>query len=248
MIIKSDIFEQKLELSNSYISIIRTSSQSTFRTLISKFWTRIEMNDPSGILIYDDDIREIAYTKDCELILSPFLIDLNSKRIQTALINRLQKMLQTEQKTLADISGLRSAIDTAIGEQMSEFDFSLYIDTDSDDLAALLKYLSIHINYTPDDLKSIITTFAAVSCELKLNKLTIFVNLKDYFSKEEIEEIESVFLANNMIILLIEFEECQAPLSKYERGLSIDTDFEEFSISSPYINNKTKAYFDYFLE
>ena len=60
-----------------------------------------------------------------------------------------------------------------------------------------------------------------------INKLLIFVNLKQYLTKEELKELYKYSIYNNVKILLID-SECYGTCNEFEKKLIIDENLEEF--------------------
>ncbi len=65
--------------------------------------------------------------------------------------------------------------------------------------------------------------------ELRVNKLLVFVNLKDYLQKEEIEELYKYALYNEVGIMLIDSDSYGCTLNN-EKKLIIDGNFDEIVV------------------
>ena len=61
----------------------------------------------------------------------------------------------------------------------------------------------------------------------KINELLIFVNLKQYLNKEELNELYKYSVYNNVKILLID-SQSYGTCNEYEKKLIIDSNLDEF--------------------
>ena len=62
---------------------------------------------------------------------------------------------------------------------------------------------------------------------LNLSSILVFINLKQYLSNEELEELYKYSIYNDVKILLVD-SQCYSNKSIYENKLSIDKDLVEF--------------------
>ena len=63
--------------------------------------------------------------------------------------------------------------------------------------------------------------------KFKLNKLLVFINLKQYLSKEELVEFYKYCIYNNVMIILVD-SQTYGTTTKYEKKLIIDSNLDEY--------------------
>ena len=96
------------------------------------------------------------------------------------------------------------------------------------DLDIVIKLLNISIN-KKDNILDNLLLLIDIEKELCLNKLLIFVNLKQYLSKSELVELYKYLLYNNIDVLLID-SQAYGVNNEYEKKLIIDEELEEYLI------------------
>ena len=96
------------------------------------------------------------------------------------------------------------------------------------DLNIVIKLLNISIN-KKDNILDNLLLLIDIEKELCLNKLLIFVNLKQYLSKSELVELYKYLLYNNIDVLLID-SQAYGVNNEYEKKLIIDEELEEYLI------------------
>lgn len=98
--------------------------------------------------------------------------------------------------------------------------------SDECNLELFIKSAKININLT-DDLLNNLLVIIDIEKELSLNKILIFVNLKQYLTKLELSELYKYALYNNVKILLMD-SQSYGPTEKYEKKIIIDENLVEF--------------------
>ena len=108
---------------------------------------------------------------------------------------------------------------------MNRFDIPLFISNDLD-IETILKGVKILVNSFDDILNNL---FLLIDIEktLNLSSILVFINLKQYLSNEELEELYKYSIYNDVKILLVD-SQCYSNKSIYENKLSIDKDLVEF--------------------
>ena len=88
--------------------------------------------------------------------------------------------------------------------------------------------MNIKINKEDSILKNLFILIDVIN-ELKNYNLLILVNLKQYLTKEELNEVYKYAIYNNVTLLLIDNTSYGIP-QKYEKKLIIDDNLEEFIV------------------
>ena len=90
----------------------------------------------------------------------------------------------------------------------------------------LFKILKISIN-KKDSLIDNLFLIIDLENKFKLNKLLVFINLKQYLSKEELIEFYKYCIYNNVMIILVDSQTYGTTI-KYEKKLIIDSNLDEY--------------------
>lgn len=105
----------------------------------------------------------------------------------------------------------------------------LNIDINNDfDLDLMIKLLNITIK-SKDNLLDNLFLLIDIEKELNINKIIVFINLKQYLNKNELIELYKYLLYNNIVVLLID-SQSYGICNEYEKKIIIDEELEEYKI------------------
>jgi CRISPR-associated protein Csn2 len=99
---------------------------------------------------------------------------------------------------------------------------------DEINIERLMKSIKLNINFT-NDLLDNLCIIIDMEREISINKLLIFVNLKQYLTKQELIELYKYSLYHNVKILLID-SQSYGPTLEYEKKLIIDDNLIEIVV------------------
>ena len=105
----------------------------------------------------------------------------------------------------------------------------LNIDINNDfDLDSMIKLLNVSIKQK-DNLLDNLFLLVDIEKELSINKIIVFINLKQYLNNNELIELYKYLLYNNVVVLLID-SQSYGVCNEYEKKLIIDDELEEYKI------------------
>lgn len=190
-----------------------------------------DFNDISqGVLVenvnfYNIDRKELNLCNKINVIIDFFNIDFNSKKI----LNMLYKTIKDniDEDTNTKINSYYNKIKNAISKTLIDFDLSLSMNEEYD-IDVIFKMLKISIN-SKDSLLDNLLLLIDIENLFKIDELIIFINLKQYLSKEELIELYKYSLYNEVKILLID-SQCYGATMEKEKKLIIDSNLDEFLI------------------
>ena len=210
-------------IDNNKILSIEVENKNYFYRIVNDLNTIYNGNISDDLTIYDNENNEIDLTNKISVMIDYFNIDFNSKK----LINTLSKSI-IENIDIEDLNKIKfnyKKIKNIISKSLNEYDFSISF-IDELEMENLFKILKISINKK----KSLIDNlFLAIDLEnkFKLNKLLVFINLKQYLSKEELVEFYKYCIYNNVMIILVD-SQTYGTTTKYEKKLIIDSNLDEY--------------------
>ena len=92
----------------------------------------------------------------------------------------------------------------------------------------IIKNLKLSIS-PKNDLLNNLLLLIELERVLKTNNLLIFINLKQYLSDEELNELYKYALYNSINLLMID-SQCYKNMNEYEKKLIIDSNLDEFVV------------------
>lgn len=180
-----------------------------------------QINGGDGNFVFCIDEKEIDLSKSIELIINPFSVNINDRRIVNKLYSELSKTAYDSenylytQNILADIQKYFLNL-----EQSSNY----ILEMDSEiDITALLKALNVRLEIFADDFFEMLNQYIKIIAELMKKKVVGFVNISSFFTKQQLEELIKNAAYNEMKLLLIENHQKEYSLND-TRCIIIDKD------------------------
>ena len=208
MKINCNYIDNSIVFEDGKINVIELESKRFFYRFVSNLYS-----------ISNGDILEEFICLDGNY----FEFDFNSKKYNNEIIKQLIDNINDEDKN--DIVIFQRKLYQKINRQLNRFDIPLFISNDLD-IETILKGVKILVNSFDDILNNL---FLLIDIEktLNLSSILVFINLKQYLSNEELEELYKYSIYNDVKILLVD-SQCYSNKSIYENKLSIDKDLVEF--------------------
>ncbi len=167
--------------------------------------------------------NELNLFNKIDVYIDYFNIDFNSKKIINSLYRVLKTTISEEDKI--KIANYYLKIKNILSKSFLDYNLPLTISSEYD-IELIFKLLKINVekkNYLLDNLLILID----INNIFKINELLIFVNLKQYLNKEELNELYKYSVYNNVKILLID-SQSYGTCNEYEKKLIIDSNLDEF--------------------
>ena len=215
---KISFIENLIEIDNEYVRCIEIENKDYFYRTISL------LNDFNN----NEDLKEeINYIDkiDFKMIIDYFNVDLNDKKTLNAVIKYVKENIDVlnYDKLLRSYQRLC----TLFSSSLENIDIPINIEEDIN-IDNIIKLMNIKINKEDSILKNLFILIDVIN-ELKNYNLLILVNLKQYLTKEELNEVYKYAIYNNVTLLLIDNTSYGIP-QKYEKKLIIDDNLEEFIV------------------
>ena len=189
-------WERQILLDSQRITEWIVESPDLFSQIVQQLQQQI--NGGSAGFVLSDSEKELALSKCAEMIVNPFAIDFNDKKIQKKLYAELLEISKGEE---------------------------LYLTTQTDvevDMLALFKAMGIQVQDYAADFFETLIQYIKVMADLMKKKLIIFVNIRSYLNDIQIEQVSEIAVYNEIAILFI--ENIQRDFSKQRRYYIIDKD------------------------
>lgn len=213
-------YRHQIVFNENKIQVLIIENPTIFRNIVHDIYEQCnELSDGKAVLSDDDKIVKLS--KAAYICINPFELDINSRKIITK--------LYTELKTLAYDEDMYISTNTIISQILqyceniaSRVDYDVEYDSDID-INGLLKIAGIRIsNSDNESILEKIANYIDVMQRLMNMELAIFINFKNYLSKEEIMQLYELVNYRKTKLLLIESHD-EEPIENEEKYI-IDKD------------------------
>lgn len=218
-----DFIDNEIVVQNNSVVNIEIENKTYFYRLINELNLISKGILSDNIFFLDENNNEISLLNKIDLYIDYFNIELNSKKIINNLYKLLKNNIDEEDKT--KINKCYSQIKKTLSKSFINYNLSLTIN-DEFDIDNILKLLKVSIDLKNNLLDNLLLLID-INNSLKLNELLIFVNLKQYLTMDELNELYKYSLYNDVKILLID-SQCYGTTNKFEKKLIIDGNLDEF--------------------
>lgn len=205
------IFEENI------VDVLVVENQQVYTELIDMLIGQLAGNEGKWQL--SDSDKDLAVGKGISLVYTPFMLDLNSKKN----LNYLYKELQTisEEYAYEDLSEINSDIVTYLDKISQKLPYQVDYNLEMEP-TQLFKQYDVHLDLDGTTLLEKVLNYIQLEKLLCNTKLIIFMNLRSYFSDDQIIEVYKTANYNKIYILLIETQ--KRCCIKGERYCIIDSD------------------------
>ena len=211
-------WERQILLDSQRITEWIVESPDLFSQIVQQLPQQI--NGGSAGFVLSDSEKELDLSKCAEMIINPFAIDFNDKKIQKKLyaelleISKGEELYLTTQEILNSLNNYFLQLESISG-------YELETDVEGD-MLALFKAMGIQVQDYAADFFETLIQYIKVMADLMKKKLIIFVNIRSYLNDIQIEQVSEIAVYNEIAILFI--ENIQRDFSKQRKYYIIDKD------------------------
>ncbi len=188
-----------MDINENTINVLVVEHPSTFRLAIEEILKQIEGRD--GLFVLSNGNENLPISKHVEMVLNPFQLDFNSRKIQ----NKLFQLVKTdiEENLVVELCELNVKIlgflEKALRNQPYSVEYNYELDVQS-----LMK--TYHVGFREEELEFIekLIEFIRIQAYLMRTSLLIFVNLKSFLSEIELIQLYKFAFYCKMNIVLLE--------------------------------------------
>lgn len=201
-LVHPDFFFQIIFKESKVINII-IESPRIFENMLSELYNQFLGNE--GLWVLSENSTPIQIKRYCEIILNPFDLDINNKRILGKLYNDIK-----DNTIRSDLyikwNELYPNIKNVVDDLIKDFDYNLEYD-DEIEIKELLKLLNLR--FTEDSTNSLerIIDYMNLHNSILGTKVFILVNIKSFYSKENLRYLYEQAFYKKYYLLLIESKE-----------------------------------------
>ncbi len=192
-------YDLTIELEEETVQVLIIENPKILSAMLQELHQQIYGGDGNYVLSNNDKIIKIA--KKTSLILEPLSITCGDKKIISKIYDELSmcvedQLLEDKVKINQEVI---SYIDNVIRQVPYPLEYNLEIETES-----LLKLVGVRMEVNETDLCEKVAEYIKVMSAVCKCELIIFLNLKMYFTKEELELLYKQAIYSNIKLILIE--------------------------------------------
>ena len=217
MNINITFLDNKLKISNEYVQCLEVENKNYFYRIVSLLNNYYE-NNPEEIIFSKEKI-------EFKMIIDYFNIDLNDKKTINSISKHIKETI--DEPNYDKIIKCYQKMQLLFKSLLNDIDLPLTIDSDIT-VDNIIKIMNVKIIQEENILKNLLTLIEIMK-ELNNYNLLILVNLKQYLSREELNEFYKYSMYNKVYLLLID-NASYGIAQKYEKKLIIDDNLEEFIV------------------
>lgn len=208
----------ELELVENQVNVLVAESPHFFSHLVQIFYE--EKQSGTGRLVLSEKDKILPLSKTMEIIVNPFCIDPNERRIMQKLYQELCAETQ-EAFFYKDMENFNSCIVSYLEELSVSVPYHVTFDIE-ENVPNLFKAYNVRLETDGVSLLERLAEYLKLLHQLCKIQVIIFVNLKTYFSQDELEELYKFAFYEKLFLVLIENRE--KPKLKEEKVCIIDAD------------------------
>ena len=218
MILAHSELAEVLNMSDFKVTEWIVESPELFIQYLNELSTQI--NGQAGRFVLSRNDKELNISKSIEIIFSPFLLELNEKKVLSKIYQELQDIANDE-NTYLKTRELVTAIQQYFLDVEQSYSMTLSINDDID-LQSLFKLLRVKIEVDSLSLFEILLQYIKLQTVLLNKKLIILVNANSYLTETQLQEL-CLFSQHNEINILL-YESNQRYFTKNIKTYIIDKD------------------------
>lgn len=224
MKINVNYFENNLNLNDNEVLVIEIENKKYFYRFLNDL-NKISKGINSDEILFFKNNKELNINNKITIISDYFNLEFNTKKS----INDLNKYINeniTEENKYILFKNYEKILKT-YKKIINDIDIPLLVD-ETLNIENLTKMVNIKINEKNELLENLLLL---IDIEKIMNnsELIIFVNLKQYLNKLELEELYKYAIYNQINILLID-SQCYGTTMNFEKKLIIDDNLEEYML------------------
>lgn len=192
-------------------------SPDLYQRIISKLLDQYNGNYDG--FVFSDNDKELRLDKSADIILNPFQIDINNRKILTKVY--LDVVKEQEEINLEFMHNLYSEMERFVINICEQSDYALTYDKKIE-FIDILKLYNVHWDDSEDDLASRIIAYIKLSHRVLNIRIFVFIGLKSFLSNDVLDQLLKTIAYEKVNVLL--FERYDSAVLEHEKRVIIDKD------------------------
>lgn len=200
------------------VNVLVIENKQLFRNVINDLALAVAGNDSRWVL--SEAGKVLSLNKAVSFIPNPLQIDLNEKKLLEGLYSELSNIM-VEDTHFVETANIISMLNAYVDRALNEIEYPFLGAADMT-VQSLFKLANVRFeSYSNDDLDRL-ANYVQLCSRFKKSRLAVFINLKTYFSDEELELLYKDMQYKKLPVLLLENRESK--LLENESLTIIDND------------------------
>ncbi len=211
------------------VTVMQVSSQSLFARITSALFSEQGEWACEPYTLWDDDEREIKAAEAFISISNPLNLPWKHKLLVGALHERLEECLNFDEDLRFEIQRLNAELMSCVSRVGFQFnaDYEFKVEWNLRQYLRAFDYgLAVSASNT---LLDNLILFVDLVADMCANRALLFVNLKTFLSKKDLNELYSRILFHGIPVLLLENQESEI-YEEFEQKIIVDQHFVEYII------------------
>lgn len=217
--------DNNVEIKENEIYALEVENKNYFYRIVKDLYNVCNGDIVEDIYLVDDSNNEINYFNKFKIFIDFFDFNLNSKRVSSDIAKYVNENISIEGKD--SILNLYNKIIKLYKIELNNIDLPLIIEQEPD-VDNITKKLKIGIEVKQNLIDNLLLLID-IETIFKTKNTLIFINLKQYLTKCEIEELYKYSTYNGISLLLID-SQCYGGTLNNEKKIIIDENLDEFVI------------------
>lgn len=199
----------------NFVDTITVENPIAFRKMVGDIWSQCNGADGKWILAEGD--KEIPLERICDIIINPFSIDVNDKKMLSSLYSQMNGIATEEY--MEDIMRINSEIVSLLDRIMGGMAYPIVTDINLD-VNSLLK--SYHVCFEEEEGIDKIVNYIRLKHQVLGKTVFFWVNCKHFISEDEFDELVKSISYEKIHLILLEGVESNR--QRFEQSIILDKD------------------------
>ena len=218
-----NFLDNDLYINSERVLSIEVENKSYFYRIVNCFNSLYVGDKIDEINFYDEKFNEINLNNKILIMYDFFNFDFNSKKN----ISKIYKLIEDnlDEKSLQSFNNLYSKLLKILKNELNYLDINIKLDEEYK-MENILKIVKLSIE-KKDSLMDNLFLLIDLEKILKVNEVLVFVNLKQYLSKDELKEFYKYIVYNNLCAVFVD-SQTYGIADNMETKIIIDDNLSEF--------------------
>ena len=218
-----NFLDNDLYINSERVLSIEVENKSYFYRIVNCFNSLYIGDKIDEINFYDEKFNEINLNNKILIMYDFFNFDFNSKKN----ISKIYKLIEDnlDEKSLQSFNSLYSKLLKILKNELNYLDINIKLDEEYK-MENILKIVKLSIE-KKDSLMDNLFLLIDLEKILKVNEVLVFVNLKQYLSKDELKEFYKYIVYNNLCAVFVD-SQTYGIADNMETKIIIDDNLSEF--------------------
>lgn len=188
-----------LKLEENRVNLLVIENRTLLVDIVEMLWMQSEGN--AGDFVIAEEEKNYPFHQIARVILEPFSLDLNEKKMQTQLFQEIKE--EMNDSFFVEWMQLQQRMIQYLDEVLLKIPYPVtYVETI--DINAFLKMVKVSLEKDGDGFLEKIVQYIRILSALCGIKVIFFLHLKMFLSKEELQELYKEAAYNKIQLVLIE--------------------------------------------